>query len=298
MHIENFEYFYQVAKAKSISKVAKNQHISQSALSQQIQKFEESLGVDLLERSNKGVTLTEIGQVVLKYSENIMRTYSKMQEEIQSVEENISIIKIQANYAITDHALPCTLYKVKEQYGYHKYELTSNPSSDIVDNIANDICDIGFINGDPLSDELHSEKVGSNTIVLISNTNGKTPDTIYLEDLFKFPLITLNDKYEIKSIFKKELQYMNYEYDNLNIVFETDSIEALKSSVVRGHGVGFIPYIAVKEELYRKRFKIVKIEDFNIVQDVYMISKKGQSRNKSVNEFIEAFKVLGSNSFC
>lgn len=66
MHIEYFDYFYQVAKLRSISKVAKQIHISQSALSQQIQKLEDSLGFTLLERSNKGVVLTDMGEVVLK----------------------------------------------------------------------------------------------------------------------------------------------------------------------------------------------------------------------------------------
>lgn len=298
MHIENFDYFYQVAKAKSISKVAKNQHISQSALSQQIQKFEESIGVDLLERSNKGVSLTKMGEVVLKYSENIIRTYNKMLEDINTVLEDLSIIRIEANYAITDYSLPCTLYKVKEKYGYHKYELTSNPSSDIIDNVVNDICDVGFIYGNTTTDELNSEKVGSNTIVLISNSNERIDSEIQLENLFNFPLITLNDKYEIKSILKKDLQQLGYSYDDLNIIFETDSIEALKSSVTRGHGLGFIPYIAVKEELYRKKFKIINIQNINIIQNVYMINKKGQHKNKAVTEFIEAFKLLGSSSFC
>ncbi|MDU2995206.1 MAG: LysR family transcriptional regulator, partial [Clostridium sp.] len=36
MHIENLRFFYEVAKAKSISTVAKSSHISQSALSQQL----------------------------------------------------------------------------------------------------------------------------------------------------------------------------------------------------------------------------------------------------------------------
>ncbi len=298
MHIENFDYFYQVVKAKSISKVAKKQHISQSALSQQIQKFEESIGVDLLERSNKGVTLTPMGEVVLKYSENIIRTYNKMLAEIDSGIENTAVIKIEANYAITDYSLPCTLYKVKEKFGYHKYELTSNSFVDIVDNVINNICDVGFIYGSPDSDELQIEKVGSNTVVLISNSEKKIKSPIHLQDLFNYPLITLNDKYEMKNTLKKDLMRLGYSYDDLNIVFETDSIEALKSSVARGHGLGFIPYIAVKEELYRKKFDIVEIQDYNMNQNVYMISKEGQKKNKAVNEFIDAFKEIGSSSFC
>lgn len=48
MHIESLEYFKQIAKVKSISKVASNSHISQPALSQQVQKLEDSLGKNFL----------------------------------------------------------------------------------------------------------------------------------------------------------------------------------------------------------------------------------------------------------
>ena len=76
MHIQYLDYFYKVAIAGNISKVANSEHISQSALSQQISKLEDNLGYKLLERSNKGVELTDKGMIVLKYTDNILRTYN------------------------------------------------------------------------------------------------------------------------------------------------------------------------------------------------------------------------------
>ena len=71
MNIEYLRFFYEVASVKSISKVANNSHISQPALSQQIHKLEDNLGYKLLDRSNKGVQLTEAGKIVEKYAKNI-----------------------------------------------------------------------------------------------------------------------------------------------------------------------------------------------------------------------------------
>ena len=67
MHIDSLNYFYQVANSKSISTVAKNSHISQSALSQQIAKLENKLNVKLFTRTNKGVSLTPEGEILFKY---------------------------------------------------------------------------------------------------------------------------------------------------------------------------------------------------------------------------------------
>ena len=83
MHIENLRFFYEVAKAKSISTVAKSSHISQSALSQTL-KLEDSLNTKLFIRSNKGVTLTTEGEIVYKHCKVILNTYEKMLYEVES----------------------------------------------------------------------------------------------------------------------------------------------------------------------------------------------------------------------
>ena len=52
-------FFFQNRRGKSISRVAQASHISQPALSQQMQRLEEEVGQKLFERSNRGIELTE-----------------------------------------------------------------------------------------------------------------------------------------------------------------------------------------------------------------------------------------------
>ena len=69
MNLTALEYFREIVESRSISKVATNRHISQSALSQNIHKLEDELGFMLLERSNKGVEPTEAGRIYLNIPE-------------------------------------------------------------------------------------------------------------------------------------------------------------------------------------------------------------------------------------
>lgn len=298
MNIESLSYFYQVARSRSITKVANAQHISQSALSQQIQKFEESIGTPLLERSNKGVTLTPMGEIAMKYCENITRTYQKMLQEIQETQERDAVVRIIASYAITDYSLPCTLFRIKERYSYHKYELNSSDSPAIVEQVMNNFSDVGFIYGESDVQDLACEYLGNSAIVLVTHYDRDMPEQLQIEQLTEYPLIGLNEKYEIKNILKKNLQPHGFTYEDLSILFETDSIEALKSSVSRGHGLSFLPYVAVKEEIYRNKFRLIPVQDLHLAQNVSMISKKGETINRAVSEFLDAFRDLGSGSFC
>ncbi|MCC9597017.1 MULTISPECIES: LysR family transcriptional regulator [unclassified Rubrivivax] len=71
LNFHHLLYFWRVAKAGHLTQVAKELHVSQSALSSQIRQLEERLGEPLFERTGRRLVLTDTGQLVLSYAENI-----------------------------------------------------------------------------------------------------------------------------------------------------------------------------------------------------------------------------------
>lgn len=63
----HLQAFFEVAKQLSFSKAAKSLHVTQSALSQRVMNFENSLGVSLFVRDPSGLRLTEPGIRLLRY---------------------------------------------------------------------------------------------------------------------------------------------------------------------------------------------------------------------------------------
>ena len=86
--------------------------------------------------------------------------------------------------------------------------------------------------------------------------------------------------------------------DNYKVLLNLDSTESVKSSVIRGHGLSFVPYISVKKELYNKQLKEIKVTGFEMSYDIYIIYKKNKDMNKSAKEFIAFLKKIGEKSFC
>ncbi|MBK5251696.1 MAG: LysR family transcriptional regulator [Peptostreptococcaceae bacterium] len=298
MHIESLKYFYEVVRIKSISKAASNAHISQSALSQQIQKLEDSMGHKLLIRSNKGVELTPMGNIVLKYAENIFRTYEKMQEEMKNAEKSDQLIKIEACWSISDYALPCALYVIKKKFPYHNYEMVSNSSFNIEEEVMNDLCDFGFMCTEPLLEELEVMKVGNDELVLVALNSDQFPDSVSIKDVVKLPFIMLTEKFNIRRKILDEFKKAGFGFNDLNTVFSLDSMESVKASVQKGYGVSVVPYMAVKKELYTKKLKVIDIVDRDLKYDIFFIHKKGTDSNTVEKEFMERFKELGKKSFC
>lgn len=73
MRLEQISYFLSVAEHGNITAAAKSLYISQPALSKQITLLEQEIGVPLLERQTRGVSLTEAGVQFQKDLTNILR---------------------------------------------------------------------------------------------------------------------------------------------------------------------------------------------------------------------------------
>ena len=69
--------FKEVARTKNISRAAENMGYVQSNITAHIKKLETELNTTLLIRHNKGVTLTEDGEKLLQYAEQIISLLDK-----------------------------------------------------------------------------------------------------------------------------------------------------------------------------------------------------------------------------
>ena len=298
MQIESLKFFYEVASVRSISKVAKNSLISQSALSQQIQRLEDGLGYKLLIRSNKGVELTEAGFIVEKYAKNVLKSYDNMVEDLNNVSKNNNIIRINSVWTVATYALPCTLFKVKKKYPNHNYNLASNVSDDVEQHLINDVCDIGFIYDKPNEPSLVSHKVGSDKLVAVVSKDFNIKQDLNIKELLNYGLILLDNKTRERRLINSKFNNAGYNLEDFNILFDLDSTESVKSMVAKGYGISFLPYLSVKKEIYTKELKLLNVLDFEAECDIYIIFKHDQYMKKTIKEFIEYIKKIGQDSFC
>ena len=72
MDWDKLKIFHVVAEAGSFTKATINLHLSQSAISRQIQSLEQDLKVQLFERHARGLTLTENGEYLFKTAREVI----------------------------------------------------------------------------------------------------------------------------------------------------------------------------------------------------------------------------------
>ena len=284
---EIYEFFLKVSKMGSISKAADKLYISQPALSQQLKNLEKELDASLFIRSNKGIELTEEGKIVYKYFSMSEKLLQEMKKEIRDKKNNVKKIRISAVPTMCNYSLPCMIYHLKQHYPNTSVELYSRSDSfKIEEELVSERCDIGFVAEDIKNDlVLTSKKIFEEEILLVaSNISINYPDFITERELSRYDLINMATENEITRTVSR---YIN-DFESYKITYNLESIDAIKSCVVNGYGLAFLPYSTIKKELYNKEMKIINIDNLSIVQNISLVKRVSETDGlKKIISYIE-----------
>ena len=265
--------FKKIAEAKSISKVAQVSHLSQPALSLQMQRLEDEVGQKLFERSNKGIELTAAGEILLRYAEEFNALYDNFMKDIEHLQSSESPFTIAAFPDGASYAIPCTLFTANKVFPSYTFYLSSMPNDEVIRAVKYEHADIGFIMGACPDEELLCKAAFTDKICLVAHSAYNTARLKQLADIIHYPLLMLNDQMRKDHPLHAYMTERGYDLDILKIASRFDTTESIKSGVSARHGIAFMPYMAIKKELYLKQFKIVEIPDFDFLLQINLISK-------------------------
>ncbi len=114
MNLEYLRTYSEVIRLGSFSEVAKKLSISQPAVSFQIHKLERDLGVRLIDRSQKTITMTEAGKRLLLFAEAVKEERERLLHDLDQLrEEVIGNLLITASTIPGEFILPAMLREFK-----------------------------------------------------------------------------------------------------------------------------------------------------------------------------------------
>lgn len=298
MNIEFLKMFIEVVKYKSIRKASATKSISQSALSQEIQTIERNFNVKIFDRTHKGVELTEAGKIVYKHAVAITALYNRMVEEISNFESKTRKLRISATSVACSYALPCTLYHIKNKFPSYVIEMETMTSYVIEKNIALGIGDMGIVVGKPESNSFIYKKVYSDKYYLVAGFNMDVPEKLEFKDLQQFPILMLSKTQKARKIIDEYFNNKRLDIKDLNILYDLDSIESIKISAIQEYGLAFLPYMAIKKELYNKQLKIIELDSFDFECEYYAIKRKQDYNNSEHINIISYIEKIIQKTAC
>src|SRR5258708_7279489 len=117
LNFHQLRLFHTVANLGSISRAARELHISQPSISAQLKELEERCGVDLLRRLPRGVALTDAGRVIFGHAERIFALAEELEKAVQDLRGARSgQLTIGGSLTAGEHFLPVVTKRFKERH--------------------------------------------------------------------------------------------------------------------------------------------------------------------------------------
>ncbi|MGB8454109.1 MAG: LysR family transcriptional regulator [Anaerocolumna sp.] len=299
MNIHNLKMYVKIVESGSISKVAEQMNISQSALSQQLRVMEQEIGARLFERNYNGVIPTNIGIIVYNRALEMLSTYDRMFVDITNAQNQNKTIHIIASPCVYSYALPCTFYHVKNNYPEYTLQMEVMSSRIIEEKIAKGYADMGIIIGKPKDKNLSAKKVFSDRVFLVAGEKMEVPSQLNSQELYKYPLLMLVKTQKTRQVLDKMLDKNGIHIDQLLIPYTLESTESIKLSAINSFGLAFLPYMAIKKELYHKQLRIIECPWLEFENEYYSIkSANNIPLNNELSKLIKYIETILKETIC
>ncbi len=246
------QVFYTVAKLLSFTKAAEQLYMTQPAVTFQVKQLEEHFNTRLFERSHGRISLTPAGELALDYAERILNLTAEMEARISELTGQVSgPLLIGASTTIAEYMLPRLLGEFKQKHPDTQARLTVANSETIERKVADHTLDIGLIEAPSHLANLVTKVCCEDELVMICapfSELARLP-SVSPQQVAAQPYISRETGSGTRECIDEYFRANGVNLDEMNLVMELGSREAIKGAVAAGLGVAIVSGTTVAKEV-------------------------------------------------
>ncbi|HEX2833137.1 MAG TPA: LysR family transcriptional regulator [Thermoanaerobaculia bacterium] len=292
MDVRQLEMFRAVVEAGSFTGAAQRLHISQSAISRQLQLLEKELGTLLLRRTGRGVTVTPEGHLLLSAANRIWRDLQEVVAQISDTQNMQSgSISLGGGMTVCLHILPRLLKKFRTMYRNVDLRITTGTAPDLLQQLREHDVDLLLLTLPIYGPDLEVVPVLKEEMIVVSAKNHPLSRARVVEakTLARYPLILFESGSNTRKVVDEFFQDAQMP---VNVVMETENVEIIKAMVANGLGVTVLPYGALAADLRAGRFAWARIRGHRLYRHTGWVYLKGAHRPKAIQEVLRVFDEM------
>ena len=288
INLDLYKVFYIVAKNGSISAAANILFISQPAITFQIKKLEEQLGVSLFIRTKHWVILTEEGKVLFNYVKKGIENIINGENAISNLKNlDSGTIRIGVSTTICRYVLMPSLEKFHEKYPKIDIQINNNLSDNLLKELRNGNLDI-LIMFKPSNEnnDLILTPITDVQDIFVGNKKyyDLTKGILNTKNLKSYPLILPSSSSNSRIHLNKYLKENNY---NINPKLEVVSYNLIIDLIKAGFGIGYATKEFILDELNNKSLYEIKLDNTISKRTIVIATINKKEPNYSSKKLIE-----------
>ncbi len=303
MNSKQLQYFLTTLKKGSIAAAARELDIAQPAISQQLANLEREMGVPLFQRSFKGVSLTEAGEVFANHARKLVDDINAAKADLQHlIAEQSGVVRVGMLASIGNVLSMSLLSEVKTSASKLKLDISTGPSYSVRGWLETNQVDIAITYEQDLDvNAMVCEPLIDEYMYLVVGINGqsdvyqavKNRDKIKFWELSQFELLTPGER--------DALGQLIHQYEKItgvalrhNTAYSGQLMTGLRQ-LLQGEGAMILPSSAIFHLEESGLVKALKIEEPVMRRQVLMASNRSVSMsdaNLKMREVIRRVTAL------
>jgi LysR family hydrogen peroxide-inducible transcriptional activator len=292
MNLRDLRYLVALADERHFGKAAERCFVSQPTLSAQIRKLEDYLGVALVERQPKRVSLTETGEKIVARARLVLQEADAIVEIARTDRDPLSgALKLALIPTVGPYLLPHVVGPLRKAVPRLKLMLYEYQTAPLLEKLRAGELDCGIIALPMPTEGLETEVLYDEpfTLAVPANHPLADRDRVKLEDIKDETLLLLEDGHCLRdhALSVCSRIRLNQEQD-----YRATSLETLRQMVAAGHGITLLPELAAATPVGTARG--LKIKAFTRpapVRTIGAVWRKSTTRSKAIDAVIAAIRA-------
>ncbi len=282
------QVFATVARLLSFTKAAESLHMTQPAVTFQIRQLEEYFNTRLFDRTHNRITLTEAGQLVKRYADQIIGMYNEMDNEVRTLTGDIQgPLIIGASTTIGEYFIPGMVGNFQGNFPDVKVRLHVANTTGVIHMVENNQIDIGIVEGPVSNKNLIREVIWNDELVFICAVNHALAKhkKVSIPEVLEYPFISREEGSGTREVVENYLEKRKVDLHTINIIMEFGSPESIKSAVSAGLGVSILSVATMEKELALNSLAAVPLTP-PIKRSFSIVYQRQKFRLQAMEEFL------------
>lgn len=248
MNLRDLHYIVAVADLQNFGQAAERCFISQPTLSMQIKKLEESLGVQLFERSNKKVMITEAGSAIVESARRILEETKNIKQIAATAQDPLAgNLRLGAFPTLAPYLFPALVPSIKQHLPKIRLILVEEKTEQLLSQLSKGDLDMALL-ALPIDNELFDSVAlfeDEFFLAVASDHPLAEKSTVEQADLLGESLLLLDEGHCLRG---HALQVCQINGANEQQDLRATSLETLRQMVCAGTGITFMPKITLRRD--------------------------------------------------
>lgn len=252
MNLNFLKTFVTVVEEGNYSRAANRLHLSQPAVSMQMQALAQDLGVDLFRRSGHRVETTEAGAILYSRAAEMLQDWQKTVHQLEGLRQRLEgKLELGASTVPGDYLLPRQLCAFYQLHPDVKVRMTVSQSQEIVDGLVAGDLDLAVVGYQPDHPGLDSEVLLEDEIVAVFSPDYQLArrKAVAPGELLTHPVLMRTRGSATRQVLEESLTAAGIDPASINTVMELGSSRALMEAAAQGLGIAVVSKLATADYL-------------------------------------------------